>query len=106
MARKLTKAEIRILDKMSDSFMEPDIEEGDWFQVDGTAGVFVFPEQYLSEEDVRREYEGEVWEVETIHGFGARLSAPGYMDCTDWSVFDTYEEAARYLIENYSDDEE
>ncbi len=30
-------------------------------------------------------------------GWGARLSAPGYMDCTDWAVFDTEEEAADHL---------
>jgi hypothetical protein len=39
-------------------------------------------------------------------GYGARLSAPGYLDCTDWSVFDTAEEAEKYLAENYPDDEE
>jgi hypothetical protein len=26
-----------------------------------------------------------VWSIEIISGFGVRLSAPGYMDCTDWT---------------------
>lgn len=34
-------------------------------------------------------------------GFGARLSAPGYLDCTDWVVFDTKEEARDYLRDEY-----
>lgn len=38
-------------------------------------------------------------------GYLARLSAPGYMDCTDWSAFDNEDEAARYLIDTYGDDE-
>jgi hypothetical protein len=35
-------------------------------------------------------------------GFYARLSAPGYMDCTDWSgPFETEEEAVAELIKLY-----
>jgi hypothetical protein len=48
---------------------------------------------------------GEPQEWENIKGYGARLSAPGYLDCTEWTVFDTEEEAREYLDENYSDDE-
>jgi hypothetical protein len=39
-------------------------------------------------------------------GYGARLSAPGYMDCTEWTVFDTEQEANDYLEETYGDDED
>jgi hypothetical protein len=34
------------------------------------------------------------------------LSAPGYLDCTDWQIFDTAEEAEQYLEEFYPEDEE
>lgn len=34
-------------------------------------------------------------------GYGARLSAPGYMDKTDWCVFNTEQEAWGYLEETY-----
>lgn len=38
-------------------------------------------------------------------GFYARLSAPGYLDCTDWSgPFDTEEEAIQAIYEMYGDD--
>jgi len=50
--------------------------------------------------------EGTIQEWKTIRGYGARLSAPGYLDCTEWSVFDTLEQAEAYLEEMYGDDEE
>ena len=31
--------------------------------------------------------------------YGARLSAPGYLDCTEWEVFDTEQEACSYLAD-------
>src|SRR6267142_6162114 len=50
--------------------------------------------------------EGTIQEWETIRGYGARLSAPGYLDCTEWTVFDTQEEAQTYLDENFPEEEE
>ncbi len=50
--------------------------------------------------------EGNVLSWELIQGYGARLSAPGYLDCTEWTVFDTPEEAQAYLDENFPDEEE
>jgi hypothetical protein len=67
-------------------------------------------------EDEREEYadairdycSDEPLEWENIKGYGARLTAPGYLDCTDWCVFDTEAEALQYLDENYpeGDDED
>jgi len=40
-------------------------------------------------------------------GFFARLSAPGYLDCTEWSgPFETYEEAQQWVEEFYQVDPE
>jgi hypothetical protein len=50
--------------------------------------------------------DGEPQTWENIKGYGARLSAPGYLDCTEWSVFETEEEAREYLEEMYPEDEE
>ena len=53
-----------------------------------------------------RDYcEGTPQSWENIQGYGARLSAPGYMDCTEWCVFDSVEEAEEYLTETYGDEE-
>ena len=37
-------------------------------------------------------------------GYGARLSAPGYMDCTDFAIYDSAAEAAQALIDDYYSD--
>jgi hypothetical protein len=50
--------------------------------------------------------EGTPQSWENIKGYGARLSAPGYLDCTEWNVFETEQEAREYLEENYSEDDE
>ena len=44
--------------------------------------------------------------VQLIEGYGARLSAPGYMDATAWTVFKTREEAEEFLREEYDVEEE
>lgn len=54
-------------------------------------------------------YDGRSKGIETVgvsEGYGARLSAPGFMDCTEWTVFKTEKEAEDYLEETYGDDEE
>lgn len=50
--------------------------------------------------------EGRPQAWENIQGYGARLSAPGYLDCTEWMVFDTKEKAEEYLREWYHDEPE
>lgn len=49
--------------------------------------------------------EGTPLSWENVKGFGARLSAPGYIDCTEWTVFDTEDEAREYLAETYPEDD-
>lgn len=44
--------------------------------------------------------------VTAKHAYGARLSAPGYMDCTEWALFDSEAEAREYLADTYGDDSE
>jgi hypothetical protein len=34
------------------------------------------------------------------------MSASGYMDCTEWSVFETEAEAVEYLEDYYGDEED
>ena len=48
----------------------------------------------------------DVTSVQLIEGYGARLSAPGYMDSTSWTVFKTREEAEEFLREEYDVEEE
>jgi len=60
------------------------------------ANVAGFFEQYVS---------GRIRSIKRISGYGARLSAPGYLDCTEWAVFKTEAAAKEYLREMYHDDE-
>lgn len=55
--------------------------------------------------DIAQYCEGEPESWENILGYGARLSAPGYLDCTEWTVFDTPEECEQYLEEMYGEED-
>ncbi len=94
------------------SFMEKQVTEKKlWWIVETTQGTECFPVDLIGKEPADSEAfhdycEGDVQSWEQREGFGARLSAPGYLDCTPWSVFDTEEEAEQYLEETYGDDEE
>ncbi|MFO0964631.1 MAG: hypothetical protein U0793_03460 [Gemmataceae bacterium] len=108
------------------AFMEHDIQHSLWYLVDGPCGSESIPHDLVGDfwpfPHVRElELGGNVpvpaelsdyCENRTCHsirlrdGWGARFSAPGYMDCTEWSVFDTEREAREYLDETYGDDEQ
>ena len=106
-------------------FMQHQItDKQEWYQVETTYGTEWIPKDIVGNypdadrESVKEEVyplafneiqqycEGTVREWETVKGYGARLSAPCYMDCTEWSVFDTVEEAQEYLDEYYPEDED
>ena len=65
---------------------------------------FEFPE--LCASFANYTYSGKVESVDTKLAWGARLSAPGYLDCTDWVLFETKEEAESHLAETYPEDDE
>ena len=86
------------------SFMEHQIEFGEWFIYESKDGGI-----YAIEHDLMDCIsEDEVSEVvnQRIEGWGARLSARGYLDCTEWIVFDTKKDACDYLDTYYPEDEE
>ena len=113
---------------MGDSFMQPQIEQGYWWCVETSNGTESFPGDLYHDECVAV---GDTYDADNCEwfdevatgllqycegkdiqyfqlrkGWGCRLSAPGYMDCTEWSVFDTREAAEGYLKETYPEDEE
>jgi hypothetical protein len=106
-------------------FMKQQIIFATWYEVDTTHGIFSIPTDVVGNLEYDEEQEDyteeskeallqylEVFKTSDIHsieerkGYGARLSAPGYMDCTEWTVFNTEDEAQAYLDENYPEDEE
>jgi hypothetical protein len=103
------------------SFMQRQIVgPAEWLQIETTSGTFFVPldlfthiENWDGESETPADYadvqtycEGKPQSWEVITGFGARLSAPGYMDCTEWAVFETEKEASEYLDDMYPEDEE
>jgi hypothetical protein len=110
--------------KKADDFMQKQVEHGTWVMVDGHQGIEWIPADLVDLNEVSklieklsegkhvellntslRDYVENVdaWDIDIQEGFGARLSAPGYMDATPWTVFDTETEAQEYLEEMYGD---
>jgi hypothetical protein len=102
--------------KKTMSFMQHQVEQGDWYKVETDNGTEFVPvdvvggiglemgEESDDETTLDRiaDYcEGRPQSVKLIEGWGVRLLAPGYMDCTEWTVFETEEEAE----EMYGDEE-
>lgn len=106
------------------SFMEKQITtKQDWLVVETTHGTEFLPKDLIGDIDncadtddledgtddfktVQEYCEGEPQSWEWVKGYGARMSAPGYLDCTAWAVFDTVAKAEAYLEEYYGEDEE
>lgn len=82
------------------AFMQPEYtEDKRWWQIDGSCGIALFPAEMFSREQAICNYDGTPFEVEETSGFGVRLSAPGYMDCTEWDVFDSIKECRDFVEE-------
>lgn len=113
------------------AFMQLESEFGVWYLVEGPNGTDVIPASVAGDceqadigatftpendpdfvnllDDLRDYMENEperVTSIEIRECWGARYSAPGYMDCTDWVLGETQEEAESEAREMYGDDEE
>ncbi len=101
------------------AFMTPDYLSGWWYVVEGNEGTEFIPSHLVGslpvpQDGTEVDDDSPDWEdivaafrdytsnrkidsVSMRKGYGVRLSAAGYMDCTDWSVFDTEDEARGHL---------
>lgn len=79
-------------------------DEQKWWCVDGTEGVFMFEEHGYTKEEAIQQYHGTPFEVECVFGVGVRLTMPGFLDCTEWDVFDTKKEAREYVLNHWERD--
>ena len=76
--------------------MKPQIVFDDFtvvHQVDCTIEIYQghdVPDDLTGEED-----------IEHVRKWGARLSMPGYLDCTDWALYDSEREAREGLAETF-----
>lgn len=97
--------------------MKPDFKgPSTWYEVDGSDGITFIPIELtgpLNVEELNKQleesqetpgelkdyYAGTRWYSIEVreNAWGVRLAAPGYMDCTAWTVFDTEEKAKCHL---------
>lgn len=94
---------------MKDNFMQIETYQGHFQRINNTnEGDILTPEKYAEypgNEEAAAAYGVEPEDVETVFGWFARLSAPGYMDCTDWiGPYDTEEEAVEECEALYGDE--
>ena len=83
------------------SFMQKEItQKQTWYVVDGDQGIEYFPFYDYSRTEAEQNYPGKIYSIQVTNGYGARMSAPGYLDCTDWCVFDSAQKANEYLEMN------
>lgn len=115
-----TRNELEAL--FSGQFMTPDIDECDYWEVETDQGTSYVPVDvvgvrsdmgvgyYIDDDEAsaeEREFlvalsdytDDRPQSAELKHGWLARLSAAGYMDCTEWTAFATEQEAIDYLAE-------
>lgn len=96
------------------SFMHPQVYEDDYFEIDTTHGTEIVPGDligrtcathveaflnYLSGTPIDCDEE-----IPVKRGWLARMHAPGYLDCTEWTAFETQFEALAFLVETLMED--
>ena len=95
------------------SFMQQEIFQGQAYIVEtvwgGTevvpADVVGIVESVTELRDYVNEEIDEDSELELKAGWLCRMSAPGYMDCTDWCLCETEQQCRDLLDDMYGDDE-
>lgn len=81
-----------------------------WWQVEDGSTSF-YPCEFFTKKEIAEMHdldladEDDAEKVAQIDGYGARLSASGYLDCTEWGVYESRAAARAALDEMYGDDE-
>ena len=78
-------------------FMTAQCELGEWVLIEDYDTSTYIPLDDFSQDN----FQDNERAIEFVEGFRVRLSANSYMDCTEWTVFDTEQEAFDYLVEYY-----
>lgn len=103
-----------------DTFMDVYVTDKQyWIELDSSNGIFYIPDMRLpTRHDVKDcqygkfksehilwylkdcyhdlyEHASELYGAREVRGYGVRLSAAGYMDCTEWEVYTNKREAMR-----------
>lgn len=97
--------------RWDDKLLKPDIQLGEWWCVDSDVlcsddEELHYPASLFTKEQVFDMFADHVTreDIELKKAWGARLSAPGYLDSTTWTLFETEDEAKEYLMQEYGDE--
>lgn len=89
-------------------FMVQEVYHGAAYVVETTHGTEIVPAEYsladpdsIDEEDLAGYCEGRIEGFSYRRGWLARMTAPGYLDSTDWTLHETQAEAIVYLHKTY-----
>lgn len=93
------------------AFMQAEMTEKQWwYSVDGPQGVEWIPEELTGYVRLSNRERGAepvpdaladycdnrtAYQIDRVLGYGVRSSAPGYMDCTPWTVYCSLREAKK-----------
>ncbi|QBQ74420.1 hypothetical protein BcepSauron_040 [Burkholderia phage BcepSauron] len=93
------------------SHMIPHVEFGQYFSIDTDHGTEIVPADVIGRtvgthvEAFANYLEGKPYDADEVieprDGWLARMTAPGYLDRTDWTVHATEKEAREYLADTY-----
>lgn len=96
------------------AFMQPQVYFGGYFAVETTHRTEIVPDVMIGRtmgtaaEAFENYVEGKIADLDEViehkTGWLARMAAPGYIDCTDWTVHASEAEARAYLRKTYGDD--
>ena len=105
---------------LSEGFMEPEVWETDFILLDGDMGTDVIPADVVDYTPTSEDEDSEtipdeladytenttMYSIEKKHGWVGRLSAPGYLDATEYTYGNTEQEVRDELSDMYGDDED
>ena len=94
----------------ADKFMQPDASRGYWVVDFDNGDTEYFPLEF-SDRGTRADFADYIesqGKIETVTknkaGYIWRLSAPGYLDCTNWSISDTMADLINDILDMYGDE--
>ena len=98
--------------EFQDQFMQPEIWKAEYTKNDTMQGTFFIDQDltglYPFTSALVEFWDGipvrDIYSKEYYSGYLCRLSAPGYLDCTDTVGFETEQECINYLLEVYGKD--
>lgn len=85
------------------AFMKPQYWKTTMYTVDTNEGTQVYPKDDFTPEQIAKQEGVSVEDIEESSGWFCRLSAPGYMDATDWGGPFANKQLAMQHIENMYD---